>query len=87
MNEESINYLKHRETSIFKKRDLDFVKKTLLNLGSFGGDGQLLTIQAAKTNKIFVQRQRLPRSFKNRNRNFNNSDIEIKSEKDPFRNT
>ena len=69
------------------KRDLDFVKKTLLNLGSFGGDGQLLTIQAAKTNKIFVQRQRLPRSFKNRNRNFNKSEIEIKSEKDPFRNT
>ena len=54
MNEESINYLKHRETSLFKKRDIDFVKKTLLNLGSFGGDGQLLTIQAARTNKIFV---------------------------------
>jgi hypothetical protein len=56
LNEESINYLRQRETSLFKKRDIDFVKKTLLNLGSFGGDGKLLTIQAAKTNKIFIKR-------------------------------
>jgi len=45
LNEESLKYLYSKDSSrSMFKRDIPFLKKTLMNLGSFGGAGQLLTI-------------------------------------------